>query len=80
MNGVNNLIFGIFIGIALGGGSVYFAMRGKNSGAVEKELRSQLAKATEEISIKSKLEEMQGAVKKLAEEASDADQIGRAHV
>jgi DNA recombination protein RmuC len=73
MNGVNNLIFGLIIGIALGGASVFFAMRGRNNGAVEKELRTQLEKATEEISIKNKLEEMQNAVKKLSEEASDAD-------
>ncbi len=77
MNGVNNLIFGLTIGIALGGAAVYFAMRGRNNDAVVKELRAQLEKANaqnaESITIKTKLEEMQGAVKKLSEEASDAD-------
>ena len=77
MNGVNNLIFGLLLGIALGGGAVYFAMRGRNNEGVLAELRSQLDKANaqvaQESSIKNKLEEMQEAVKKLSAEASDAD-------
>ena len=81
MNGVNNLIFGLLLGIALGGGAVYFAMRGRNNEGVLAELRSQLDKANaqvaQESSIKNKLEEMQEAVKKLSAEASDADRRDR---
>ena len=77
MNGVNNLIFGLFIGIALGGGATYFALRGKNQNGVVNELKAQLEKERtdrlNETAMKTKLEEMQSSVNKLNEEAQSAD-------
>ena len=77
MNGVNNLIFGLIVGIALGIAATYFAMRGKNQNGVVVQLQSQLEKERadrlNETAMKTKLEEMQNAVNKLNEEAQNAD-------
>ena len=77
MNGVNNLIFGLFIGIAIGGIATFFATRGKNQDGVLNELKTQLEKERAdkltEATLKVKLEEMQSAVAKLSDEAQNAD-------
>ena len=77
MNGVNNLIFGLFIGIAIGGIATFFATRGKNQDGVLIELKTQLEKERAdkltEATLKVKLEEMQSAVAKLSDEAQNAD-------